>query len=143
MSDNSLSEVFNIRGGNNIKNITDYTINNSEINPEALYSDNGDRQYITIDEDTNCIHGGKSLENSKGVVRFMKILIIVNILIISKYQYLQQYLNTLKILTILKDYFCKIERNPTLLAQAFTMSYDAEAQCPAIYCRGTNYIESF
>mgnify|MGYP006378207019 FL=1 len=72
MSDNSLSEVFNIRGGNNIKNITDYTINNPEINPEILYNDNGDRQYITIDEDTNCIHGGKPLENSKGVVRFMK-----------------------------------------------------------------------
>ena len=144
MSDNSLSEVFNIRGGNNIKNITDYTINNSEINPEALYSDNGDRQYITIDEDTNCIHGGKPLENSKGVVRFMK-----NTDNSEYINYIQVLVPTV-ILKYLKDtydikglFFVRQKRNPTLLAQAFTMSYDAEAQCPAIYCRGTNYIESF
>ena len=144
MSDNSLSEVFNIRGGNNIKNITDYTINNSEINPEALYNDNGDRQYITIDEDTNCIHGGKPLENSKGVVRFMK-----NTDNSEYINYIQVLVPTV-ILKYLKDtydikglFFVRQKRNPTLLAQAFTMSYDAEAQCPAIYCRGTNYIESF
>ena len=144
MSDNSLSEVFNIRGGNNIKNITDYTINNSEINPEALYNDNGDRQYITIDEDTNCIHGGKPLENSKGVVRFMK-----NTDNSEYINYIQILVPTV-ILKYLKDtydikglFFVRQKRNPTLLAQAFTMSYDAEAQCPAIYCRDTNYIESF
>ena len=144
MSDNSLSEVFNIRGGNNIKNITDYTINNSEINPKALYSDSGDRQYITIDEDTNCIHGGKPLENSKGVVRFMK-----NTDNSEYINYIQVLVPTV-ILKYLKDtydikglFFVRQKRNPTLLAQAFTMSYDAEAQCPAIYCRGTNYIESF
>lgn len=144
MSDNSLSEVFNIRGGNNIKNIIDYTINNSEINPEALYNDNGDRQYITIDEDTNCIHGGKPLENSKGVVRFMK-----NTDNSEYINYIQVLVPTV-ILKYLKDtydikglFFVRQKRNPTLLAQAFTMSYDAEAQCPAIYCRDTNYIESF
>lgn len=144
MSDNSLSEVFNIRGGNNIKNITDYTINNSEINPEALYNNNGDRQYITIDEDTNCIHGGKPLENSKGVVRFMK-----NTDNSEYINYIQVLIPTV-ILKYLKDtydikglFFVRQKRNPTLLAQAFTMSYDAEAQCPAIYCRDTNYIESF
>lgn len=144
MSDNSLSEVFNIRGGNNIKNITDYTINNSEINPEALYNDSGDRQYITIDEDTNCIHGGKPLENSKGVVRFMK-----NTDNSEYINYIQVLVPTV-ILKYLKDtydikglFFVRQKRNPTLLAQAFTMSYDAEAQCPAIYCRDTNYIESF
>lgn len=144
MSDNSLSEVFNIRGGNNIKNITDYTINNSEINPEALYNNNGDRQYITIDEDTNCIHGGKPLENSKGVVRFMK-----NTDNSEYINYIQVLVPTV-ILKYLKDtydikglFFVRQKRNPTLLAQAFTMSYDAEAQCPAIYCRDTNYIESF
>lgn len=144
MSDNSLSEVFNIRGGNNIKNITDYTIDNSEINPEILYNDNGDRQYITIDEDTNCIHGGKSLENSKGVVRFMK-----NTDNSEYINYIQVLVPTV-VLKYLKDtydikglFFVRQKRNPTLLAQAFTMSYDAEAQCPAIYCRGINYIESF
>lgn len=144
MSDNSLSEVFNIRGGNNIKNITDYTINNPEINPETLYNDNGDRKYITIDEDTNCIHGGKPLENSKGVVRFMK-----NTDNSEYINYIQVLVPTV-ILKYLKDtydikglFFVRQKRNPTLLAQAFTMSYDAEAQCPAIYCRGTNYIESF
>lgn len=144
MSDNSLSEVFNIRGGNNIKSITDYTINNPEINPEILYSDSGDRQYITIDEDTNCLHGGKSLENSKGVVRFMK-----NTDNSEYINYIQVLVPTV-VLKYLKDtydikglFFVRQKRNPTLLAQAFTMSYDSEAQCPAIYCRGTNYIESF
>lgn len=144
MSDNSLSEVFNIRGGNNIKSITDYTINNPEINPETLYSDSGDRQYITIDEDTNCLHGGKPLENSKGVVRFMK-----NTDNSEYINYIQVLVPTV-VLKYLKDtydikglFFVRQKRNPTLLAQAFTMSYDSEAQCPAIYCRGTNYIESF
>lgn len=144
MSDNSLSEVFNIRGGNNIKSITDYTINNPEINPEILYSDSGDRQYITIDEDTNCLHGGKPLENSKGVVRFMK-----NTDNSEYINYIQVLVPTV-VLKYLKDtydikglFFLRQKRNPTLLAQAFTMSYDSEAQCPAIYCRGTNYIESF
>lgn len=144
MSDNSLSEVFNIRGGNNIKSITDYTINNPEINPEILYSDSGGRQYITIDEDTNCLHGGKPLENSKGVVRFMK-----NTDNSEYINYIQVLVPTV-VLKYLKDtydikglFFVRQKRNPTLLAQAFTMSYDSEAQCPAIYCRGTNYIESF
>ena len=144
MSDNSLSEVFNVRGGNNIKNITDYTINNSKINPEELYDDNGNRQYITIDEDTNCIHGGKPLENSKGVIRFTK-----NTDNSEYINYIQVLVPTV-VLKYLKDtydikglFFVRQKRNPTLLAQAFTMSYDTEAQCPAIYCRDTNYIESF
>ena len=144
MSDNSLSEVFNIRGGNNIKSINDYTIDNPEINPEALYSDNGDRQYITIDEDTSCIHGGKLLENSRGVVRFTK-----NTDSNDHINYIQILVPTV-VLKYLKDtydikglFFVRQKRNPTLLAQAFTMSYDSEAQCPAIYSRGVNSIEAF
>lgn len=144
MSDNSLSEVFNIRGGNNIKNINDYTTDNSEINPVALYDNNGNRQYITIDENTNCLHGGKLLENSKGVVRFTK-----NNNSNDYINYIQVLVPTV-VLKYLKDtydikglFFVRQKRNPTLLAQAFTMSYDAEAQCPAIYSRGTNYIEAF
>ena len=144
MSDNSLSEVFNIRGGNNIKNINDYTTDNSEINPVKLYDDNGNRQYITIDENTNCLHGGKLLENSKGVVRFTK-----NTNSNDYINYIQVLVPTV-VLKYLKDtydikglFFVRQKRNPTLLAQAFTMSYDAEAQCPAIYSRGTNYIEAF
>ena len=144
MSDNSLSEVFNIRGGNNIKNINDYTIDNSEINPVKLYDNNGNRQYITIDENTNCLHGGKLLENSKGVVRFTK-----NTNSNDYINYIQVLVPTV-VLKYLKDtydikglFFVRQKRNPTLLAQAFTMSYDAEAQCPAIYSRETNYIEAF
>lgn len=144
MSDNSLSEVFNIRGGNNIKNINDYTTDNSEINPVALYDNNGNRQYITIDENTNCLHGGKLLENSKGVVRFTK-----NTNNNDYINYIQVLVPTV-VLKYLKDtydikglFFVRQKRNPTLLAQAFTMSYDAEAQCPAIYSRETNYIEAF
>lgn len=144
MSDNSLSEVFNIRGGNNIKNINDYTTDNSEINPVKLYDNNGNRQYITIDENTNCLHGGKLLENSKGVVRFTK-----NTNSNDYINYIQVLVPTV-VLKYLKDtydikglFFVRQKRNPTLLAQAFTMSYDAEAQCPAIYSRETNYIEAF
>ena len=144
MSDNSLSEVFNIRGGNNIKSINDYTTDNSEINPIKLYDNNGNRQYITIDENTNCLHGGKLLENSKGVVRFTK-----NTNSNDYINYIQVLVPTV-VLKYLKDtydikglFFVRQKRNPTLLAQAFTMSYDAEAQCPAIYSRETNYIEAF
>ena len=145
MSDNSLSEVFNIRGGNNINNINDYTISNSEINPTSIYNDSGERQYITVDEDTNCIHGGKLLENAKGVVRFTSSDDPNN-----EYIYYIQILVPTTVLRYLKDtydikglFFVRQKRNPTLLAQAFTMGYNQEAQCPTINYKGANYIESF
>lgn len=145
MSDNSLSEVFNIRGGNNINNISDYTISNPEINPTSIYNDSGERQYITVDEDTNCIHGGKLLENAKGVVRFTNSDDPNN-----EYIYYIQVLVPTIVLKYLKDtydikglFFVRQKRNPTLLAQAFTMGYNQEAQCPTINYKGANYIESF
>ena len=145
MSDNSLSEVFNIRGGNNINSINDYTISNSEINPTSIYNDSGERQYITVDEDTNCIHGGKLLENAKGVVRFTSSDDPNN-----EYIYYIQILVPTTVLKYLKDtydikglFFVRQKRNPTLLAQAFTMGYNQEAQCPTINYKGANYIESF
>ena len=146
MSDNSLSEVFNVRGGNNIYDINSYTTaSNPEINPENLYNDTGQRQYITIDEDTNCIHGGKDLENAKGVVKFKSI----NENNTDEYLYFIKILVPTVVLKYLKDtydikglFFVRQKRNPTLLAQAFTMPYDQEAQCPAIKA-GNIYIESF
>lgn len=146
MSDNSLSEVFNVRGGNNIYDINSYTTaSNPEINPENLYDDTGQRQYITIDEDTNCIHGGKDLENAKGVVKFKSI----NENNTDEYLYFIKILVPTVVLKYLKDtydikglFFVRQKRNPTLLAQAFTMPYDQEAQCPAIKA-GNVYIESF
>lgn len=146
MSDNSLSEVFNVRGGNNIYDINSYTtVSNPEINPENLYDDTGQRQYITIDEDTNCIHGGKDLENAKGVVKFKSI----NENNTDEYLYFIKILVPTVVLKYLKDtydikglFFVRQKRNPTLLAQAFTMPYDQEAQCPAIKA-GNVYIESF
>ncbi len=145
MSDNSLSEVFNIRGGNNISKISDYTITQKGIIPTDIYDDNGDRQYITVDEDTNCLHGGKTLENAKGVVRFKEVTSTTEDYI----NYIQVYVPTI-VLQYLKDtydikglFFVRQKRNPTLLAQAFTMGHDSEAQCPFISCRNTNYIESF
>ena len=146
MSDNSLSEVFNVRGGNNIYDINSYTTaSNPEINPKNLYDDTGQRQYITIDEDTNCIHGGKDLENAKGVVKFKSI----NENNTDEYLYFIKILVPTVVLKYLKDtydikglFFVRQKRNPTLLAQAFTMPYDQEAQCPAIKA-GNVYIESF
>ena len=146
MSDNSLSEVFNVRGGNNIYDISNYTTSsNPEINPENLYDNTGQRQYITIDEDTNCIHGGKDLENAKGVVKFKSI----NENNTDEYLYFIKVLVPTVVLKYLKDtydikglFFVRQKRNPTLLAQAFTMPYDQEAQCPAIKAENV-YIESF
>lgn len=146
MSDNSLSEVFNVRGGNNIYDINSYTtVSNSEINPVNLYDDAGQRQYITIDEDTNCIHGGKDLENAKGVVKFKS----TNENNTDEYLYFIKVLVPTVVLKYLKDtydikglFFVRQKRNPTLLAQAFTMPYDQEAQCPAIKAENV-YIESF
>lgn len=149
MSDNSLSEVFNIRGGNNISTINDYTTTGN-INPISIYDSSNERQYITVDEDTNCIHGGASLENAKGVVRFTR-----NTSIDTEYiNYIQVLVPTV-ILKYLKEtynikglFFVRQKRNPTLLAEAFTMGYDSEAQCPVIHSNhnsygGVNYIESF
>lgn len=143
MSDNTLSEVFNIRGGNSINNINDYTLTD-DINPEKLYDDNGDRHYITVDEDSNCLHGGMDLENAKGVVRFVSNSSSENTI-----NYIKVLVPT-KVLEYLKDtydikglFFVRQKRNPTILAQALTMSYDQEAECPAIYYGGRSYIESF
>lgn len=145
LSDNTLSSVFNIRGGNNISTIKDYTIDRDDINPTKLYDDEHNRIYITVDEDTNCVHGGKFLENAKGVVRFTESTDTTNDLI----HYIQ-VLVPKEVLKYLKDtynikglFFVRQKRNPTLLAQAFTMGYNSEAQCPTICQNGNNYIESF
>lgn len=63
--------------------------------------------------------------------------------------YIYKILVPTVVLKYLKDtydikglFFVRQKRNPTLLAQAFTMPYDQEAQCPAIKAENI-YIESF
>jgi len=71
LNDYTLSPVFNIRGGNNISFITDYTIG-GKMNIYTEESASGItsvvRQYIELDQ--GWLSNGKKLENGKGVVRF-------------------------------------------------------------------------
>jgi len=68
MPNNELTPVFNIRGGIDITEFNDSLFTNIPV-----YNDEGKRNYINYNEDTNLItNSGEILkfENTKGVIRF-------------------------------------------------------------------------
>lgn len=147
LEDNTLTPVFNIRGGNNINSINDYTLT-GELKPDNLFDSENNRKYITIDEDTNCLHKGKIFENSKGVVRFVAQDSNVNVtnLYFIKMNVPKKVLEYLKSQYNIKGFFfVRQKRNPLILAQAYIMPYDKEAQTPILYDHGNNkyFTESF
>lgn len=148
LEDNTLTNVFNIRGGNNISSINDYTLEDT-LNPINLFNDDGDRQYITVDEDNYALHDGKILENSRGVVRFktstdnpqvMLYFIKINIPK-TVIEYLQSKYN------IKGLFFVRQKRNPLKLAEAYILPYDKEGHTPVLMLTKdgstTYYSESF
>lgn len=143
MPDNTLSPVFNIRGGCSIGVTSDvYT-------KYDVYDDDGNRIYIPVQEDNFQLIKGKNqsqeetnqsqagscyFENSKGVVQFVSsrdtnIIFSVDILIpedvkkeLSKY---------------VKGYFfVRQPRIPFVLAQGITIGIDKESGLPTIPTKG-------
>lgn len=140
-SDNTLTEVFNVRGTSNLQ--TD-TTNFTQI---SFRDDDGNRNYINFDEQYyNIINESKTLannlENAKGVVRipdkeFAKVIGINFKVNDEVFNYLKDELG------IRGFFFVRQKRIPTLLCQAYTIGIDAESNTPVIPYNGNYITESF
>lgn len=155
LSDNSLSPVFNIRGGE--LGSTDFTQHNQQFEnntqPEDydfLFEYDGNnktskRRYIEYDETTGLIaENTVTLENAKGVIR-IKQNAVDNTkryrLQIKIHESVKNYLKeTLKVKGF---FFVRQKRNPTLLTQAYVIGHDIVSGIPMIPLGGEYRFESF
>lgn len=125
LADNTLSPVFNIRGG--IIKSSDET---NWSNP-AFYTDSKERKYISFDEQTYLISGGTiPQENAKGVVQLDTVT--NNIVGISIKLQTKEAIEMLQSLKIKGFFFVRQKRIPTTLCQAFTIGVDRQSHLPAI-----------
>ena len=135
MSDNSLSPVFNIRGRDNIKT---YEENPNQYTDITLFN-NGDRNYINIDEQTNQIITDNnsvsttSFENAKGVVSLNPTssnnFQIYGFDIRVNKDVLNYLFNNLSINGF---FIVRQKRIPTTLCQAITIGIDKQSYTPLI-----------
>lgn len=143
-SDNTLTDVFNIRGGK-ISNYSSLSHNIKFYNPET-----GKRQYISYNEQDYLITDEEveslNLENVKGVVHISlneknnKNIIGLSIEIDKQevLDYLQNVLN------IKGFFFVRQKRIPTTLCQAYTIGIDKESNTPVLPVADNKFItESF
>lgn len=145
-SDNTLTEVFNVRGIAEMpvsSDINGYYSNidfwNEDDNTIRNYI-NFDEQYYTIinEDDTQT----KKYENAKGVVRFpateFKNVCGINFIVDDEViKYLKEELG------IRGFFFVRQKRIPTLLCQAYTIGIDNESHTPVIPYNGKYIAESF
>lgn len=141
-SDNTLTEVFNVRGISNLKPDNDYT----EIKFWAN-DDQTERNYINFDEQYyNIINEDQTLnnnlENAKGVVsisnqQFSQVIGINFKIDKIVFNYLRD------VLGIRGFFFVRQKRIPTLLCQAYTIGIDTESYTPVIPYNGDYLAESF
>lgn len=141
MKDGSLSPVYNIRGKNGIPKF-------EELQSAYLQSDlwkykNNEkvRNYIPIDESTFDVSGTSYLENAKGVLRIntdsdSRKVYGIGIAIPTE---VSEYLNTL----VQGLFIVRQKRIPTILAQAYVMPRDLEAEVPLINYGGSYIAERF
>ncbi len=131
--DKTLSNVFNIRGIENLPDSVDayktYDFENAE-----------SRNYIQIDSNYNLIggNGGQQLrENSKGVIKFnsyqMDKILGINIFIES--EVLNHLKNELNVSGLM---FVRQKRIPTTLCQAYLIGVDKQSHIPVIPCNEEN-----
>lgn len=140
LNDNSLSPVFNIRGRENL------TLYNSEAYTEyPLYSEDGTRNYIQVDETTNLLLSTTSnaqFENNKGVIQFNPdqnlsdnlLHQIYGINIKASKEVLQEIKKHAK-----GFFFVRQKRIMTTLCQALTIGVDKEANIPMIPISALEY----
>lgn len=130
-SDNTLTDVFNIRGGELP------SIENTGYAQISMFDKQGLRKYIKYDEETNLIiqeEGNSTIlhENAKGVVKFQtttKGNAIHGIQIRIKQEVLDYLYNTLNI----KGFFIvRQKRIPTTLGQAYIIGVDKESKTPVL-----------
>lgn len=141
MKDGSLSPVYNIRGKNGIPKFEE--LQSAYLQSDLWKYENNEkvRNYIPIDESTFDVSGTSYLENAKGVLR-------INIDSDSRKVYgigvaipteVSEYLNTL----VQGLFIVRQKRIPTILAQAYVMPRDLEAEVPLINYGGSYIAERF
>ena len=128
-SDNTLTEVFNVRG---IKNLTSSTNKNSYSSSEFIQD--GQRVYINYQDSNYRIvqsSGTITEENAKGVVSIQcsDFSTIIGINFILPQEVLNYLKNTLKIRGF---FFVRQKRIPTTLCQAYTIGIDKQSHTPVL-----------
>ena len=147
-NDNTLSEVFNIRGINDLSDSSGYT-------SYKFKNDNGDRQFINFDEQYYTIlpeNGSESsekptsslnLENAKGVIRIKdngNFSSVLGINIKVSREVIEYLHNTLGVNGF---FFVRQKRIPTTICQAYTIGVDKQSNTPVIPINNEYITESF
>jgi len=141
MKDGSLSPVYNIRGKNGIPKFEE--LQSAYLQSDLWKYENNEkvRNYIPIDESTLDVSGTSYLENAKGVLRIntdsdSRKVYGIGIAIPTE---VSEYLNTL----VQGLFIVRQKRIPTILAQAYVMPRDLEAEVPLINYGGSYIAERF
>lgn len=141
MKDGSLSPVYNIRGKNGIPKFE--KLQSAYLQSDLWKYENNEkvRNYIPIDESTFDVSGTSYLENAKGVLRIntdsdSRKVYGIGIAIPTE---VSEYLNTL----VQGLFIVRQKRIPTILAQAYVMPRDLEAEVPLINYGGSYIAERF
>ena len=141
MKDGSLSPVYNIRGKNGIPKFEE--LQSAYLQSDLWKYENNEkvRNYIPIDESTFDVSGTSYLENAKGVLRIntdsdSRKVYGIGIAIPTE---VSEYLNTL----VQGLFIVRQKRIPTILAQAYVMPGDLEAEVPLINYGGSYIAERF
>ena len=142
LSDNTLSDVFNVRGVQNVPHFNEL----SSYNQIEFKLNDGTRNYINFDEQYYNIISENSrsslpLENSKGVVNIRDYPF--NTVVGIKFAVEQQVIDYLKGLGIKGYFFVRQKRIPTTLCQAYTIGIDKQSNTPVIPNEGRFETESF
>lgn len=141
MKDGSLSPVYNIRGKNGIPKFEE--LQSAYLQSDLWKYENNKkvRNHIPIDESTFDVSGTSYLENAKGVLRIntdsdSRKVYGIGIAIPTE---VSEYLNTL----VQGLFIVRQKRIPTILAQAYVMPRDLEAEVPLINYGGSYIAERF
>ena len=141
MKDGSLSPVCNIRGKNGIPKFEE--LQSAYLQSDLWKYENNEkvRNYIPIDESTFDVSGTSYLENAKGVLRIntdsdSRKVYGIGVAIPTE---VSEYLNTL----VQGLFIVRQKRIPTILAQAYVMPRDLEAEVPLINYGGSYIAERF
>lgn len=141
MKDGSLSPVYNIRGKNGIPKFEE--LQSAYLQSDLWKYENNEkvRNYIPIDESTFDVSGTSYLENAKGVLRIntdsdSRKVYGIGIAIPTE---VSEYLNTL----VQGLFIVRQKRIPTILAQAYVIPRDLEAEVPLINYGGSYIAERF
>lgn len=141
MKDGSLSPVYNIRGKNGIPKFEE--LQSAYLQSDLWKYENNEkvRNYIPIDESTFDVSGTSYLENAKGVLRIntdsdSRKVYGIGVAIPTE---VSEYLNTL----VQGLFIVRQKRIPTILAQAYVMPRDLEAEVPLINYGGSYIAERF